>query len=353
MANTSLKKVSICIPVYNNLTQVKRCVSSILSQHYHDFQIIITDDSDNDEIGDYVRNLPLPVAYFKNEKKLGPIHNWNRALEEADSEYVKIFFSDDWFTDEDSLGKFVSLLEDNPEAGIAFSGSRQTPEQCLPDVNPDMTGKDWPEEYAASQRPTQRSDTIKRVQRFNQRFPDEQAVLAEQAASENQEEQPWERHASKAFIQNLKADWRNLFLGNQIGTPSAVIFRNTGVRFTPDSHWASDMFLYFDLLKQNPHFAYTEEPLICVGLSKNQYTHTFRDHDQRKLQDYLHMYEKYDLRESAACKQYLKEAFLLPYLQSPSVAEKCGLEKKAYAKELAAYFFDKKIMDYVRRIFRR
>ena len=325
MANTSLKKASICIPVYNNLTQVKRCVSSILSQHYHDFQIIITDDSDNDEIGDYVRNLPLPVAYFKNEKKLGPIHNWNRALEEADSEYVKIFFSDDWFTDEDSLGKFVSLLEDNPEAGIAFSGSRQTPEQQMPDAYPDSAGK----------------------------IPNEHAVLAGYAASENQEEQPWERHASKAFIQNLKADWRNLFLGNQIGTPSAVIFRNTGVRFTPDSHWASDMFLYFDLLKQNPHFAYTEEPLICVGLSKDQYTHTFRDHDQRKLQDYLHMYEKYDLRESAACKQYLKEAFLLPYLQSPSVAEKCGLEKKAYAKELAAYFFDKKIMDYVRRIFRR
>ena len=43
----------------------------------------------------------------------------------AQGTYIKIMFSDDWFTFSDSLGKLVELLDKNPNAVLAFSGSRQ------------------------------------------------------------------------------------------------------------------------------------------------------------------------------------------------------------------------------------
>ena len=43
----------------------------------------------------------------------------------ASGEYIKIMFSDDWFTDSKSLGAFVEMLDDNPDVMLAFCGSRQ------------------------------------------------------------------------------------------------------------------------------------------------------------------------------------------------------------------------------------
>ncbi len=294
-----MSRVSVCIPVYNNLSQVKRCVGSILEQDYGDYAIFITDDSDNDEIAGWIDQLKGrlrgegkrdPLRYEKNPERLGPVHNWNRVLAKANGEYVKLFFSDDWLNGPQALGRFVSMLDEHPEASLAFSGSRQTPE----------------------------------------------------------EGEPWERCASAEFIARLEEDYRNLFLGNEIGTPSAMICRNTGARFVPESDWASDMFLYFELLKENPRFAYTDKSLVCVGLAADQYTHTFREHDIRKLKDYLRMYERYGLGGSEACRDYLKNAFLLPWYQGPGTAAKYGFKRLPYLKELAAYFIDKKILDYIR-----
>ncbi len=288
-----MPKVSVCIPVYNNLSQVKRLLASLKQQSFRDFEIRITDDSDDNEIEEWIKSLSGErIDYLHNPEKLGPIHNWNKALEGATGEYIKLFFSDDWLNGPDALQEFVTLLDENPDAVLAFSGSRETPE----------------------------------------------------------EGEAWERCASDRFIEGLRADYRNLFLGNEIGTPSAMICRNVGARFTPDSHWASDMFLYFDLLKKNPGFAYTKKPLVCVGLAADQYTHTFRDHDKRKLEDYLRMYRNYGLKESEACRNYLKDAFLLPYYQPPKLAEECGFDRKAYGSELIRYFIDHKIVDYIRRL---
>ena len=292
-----MSRVSVCIPVYNNLAQVKRCVGSILQQDYTDYEIFITDDSDNEKISDWIEGLrdELPekrdvLHYRKNPERLGPVHNWNQALAMAEGEYVKIFFSDDWLNGTHALSRFVELLDKHPEASLAFSGSRQTPENG----------------------------------------------------------EPWERWASEEFVAGLKQDYRNLFLGNEIGTPSAMICRNVGARFVPESDWASDMFLYFELLRDNPRFAYTKDPLVCVGLAEDQYTHTFKERDIRKLRDYLRMYERYGLEASEACREYLKNAFLLPWYQGPGTAAKYGFKRLPYLKELAVYFIDKKILDYIR-----
>lgn len=119
------RKVSICIPCYNNVAEVKRLLDSIYCQDYTDFEVNISDDSTENATERLVREHYSGVNYFHNAKPYGHIFNWNAAIRMAQGTYIKIMFSDDWFTFSDSLGKLVALLDKNPNAALAFSGSRQ------------------------------------------------------------------------------------------------------------------------------------------------------------------------------------------------------------------------------------
>ena len=117
-------KVSICIPAFNNEPSVRRLLESIEKQDFKDYEVIITDDSDEDGIRKLAEEKEY-VDYYKNPQRLGAAANWNAAISRADGEYIKIMHHDDWFTAEDSLKEFVNLLDKHPEACLGFSGSRQ------------------------------------------------------------------------------------------------------------------------------------------------------------------------------------------------------------------------------------
>lgn len=280
-------KVSICIPSYNNADEVARLLESIYSQDFTDFEVNLSDDSTDDETECLVRDMFPGVNYRHNGRPCGHILNWNVPIREARGEYIKIMFSDDWFTDSKSLGKFVGLLDGNPDALLAFSGSRQ--------VMLDGQGADF-----------------------------------------------YDRCADSDFIEGLKADYRNLFLGNQIGAPSATIYRKGGAPalFDEKSNWASDMFLYFDILEKSPVSAYTEEPLVSIGVHEKQYTESFSEKDMRIYNDYRYMYTKYGLRESRACREYFLKKFIIKYGQGPREARKLGIGALPYMKYSFLEFAD-------------
>ena len=295
-----MPKVSICVPTYNNADEVKHLLESIYEQEYKDFEVNISDDSTNGEIAKVVNDYQEQygeeqIRYVHNEKRLGHIINWNAPIRMAKGEYIKIMFSDDWFTDCKSLGKFVTMLDENPEASLAFCGSRQVM----------LAGSN--------------AEGVKHL------------------AKENVKDS-YDRHASDAFIDGLRTDYRNLFLGNQIGTPSASIYRR-GTElsmFDEQSNWASDMFLYFELLKKSEKFAYTKEPLICVGVHENQYTETFSERDERIYNDYCYMYTKYQLQDSENCRGYFTEQFIIKYHKGLQEAKALGISSRLYWKKWLA-----------------
>lgn len=262
-------KVSICIPCYLHPECMERLLDSIEEQTFQDYEVVITDDSDTDVIEQVVKSraasFQKKIHYRHNEKRLGHIHNWNEAIRLANGQYVKIMFSDDWFTFPDSLQKMVSLLDANRDADLAFCGSRQV----------------------SSKR-------------------------------------SYDRAASDVFLTNLSKDYRTLFMGNEIGAPSAVIMRGKAAMFEDRSNWASDMFLYFNVFMKNPLFASTKEPLISIGESDEQYTYTFSEYDERKYKDYLLMFEMYDIKKNAECRAYFLREFLVPYKKGPFSAWKTG-----------------------------
>lgn len=281
-------KVSICIPTYNNVQDVKQVLESILEQTYTNFEVNITDDSTNMEIEDLLGTYTdKRIRYVHNEKKLGHIYNWNAAIRMATGDYIKIMFSDDWFSYTDSLARYVQLLVEDPKADFAFSSSMQV------------------------------SDT----------------------ASE-------ERHITEEFITSLTADYTRVFRGNQVGAPSGTIYRNNGILFDEKSNWASDLELYLQLLKHNPVFAYTRDPLISIGLHGEQYTHMFSEKDDRIFNDYLFMYEKFHLEKNEACKYFFLEEYILKFDKGGAMAKRCGNTIGEYWKARIPYLWQNKVMDY-------
>lgn len=275
-----MPKVSICVPAYNNADELDRLLKSIYTQNYTDFEINISDDSDNSDIEQLLKKYPN-VNYKHNKEPLGHIYNWNSAIKMSseESEYIKIMFSDDWFTNNNSLGEFVHMLDSNRECSLAFCGSKQV-------------------------------------------MLDEEGVF-------------YTRCAEDSFINSLRVDYMHLFLGNQIGAPSAVIYRrgNKLSLFDEKSNWASDMYLYFDILKNNPKFTFTREPLVSIGVHNNQYTQSFSKNDPRIYDDYKQMYEKYGLRESKACREYFTEKFIIKYNKGLDEAKAMGIETSIYHKK--------------------
>ena len=288
-------KVSICIPCYNNADEVERLLQSIYRQSYTDFEVNISDDSTSDETQALVNGCYPMVKYQRNQKPYGHILNWNAAIKMAEGAYIKIMFSDDWFTDRTSLGAYVALLDENPDAMLAFAGSRQVM----------LDGQDI------------------RVMRH---------VTAQHQTGY------YDRCADRDFIDRLKADYRNLFLGNQIGAPSAVIYRRGGelTLFDEQSNWASDMFLYFELLRKSPVFACTTKPLVSIGVHENQYTESFSERDLRIYQDYRYMYTKYQLQKSAACRDYFTEKFVIKYHMGCKEAKELGIGLNVWVRKWIA-----------------
>lgn len=294
-------KVSICVPTYNNALEVERLLQSVHRQNYTDYEVNISDDSTNEETAELIEWIRTEwswqdkLHYIHNEKPLGHIYNWNAAIKMAAGEYIKIMFSDDWFAERDSLEKMAALLDNNPQASMAFCGTMQ--------------------------------------------------VTLDAAGIENRDVKAYARAAGDWYTDRLAEDYRNLFLGNEIGAPSATLYRACGAVFDEKSNWASDMFLYFEILGKNPRFVYTKDPLVSIGIHQEQYTGMFLEKDIRKFNDMLYMYEKYKLRESEACRQYMLDQ-ILKFDQGWGIAKRCGIDRKQYIVRGLSWFWKNTVLGY-------
>lgn len=202
--------VSICIPTYNQVEYLKKCIQSILVQDYLDYEIVISDDSTNDTVKSYIDSLGLneKISYYRNSPSLGTPENWNHSISKAQGKYIKVLHHDDFFTETNSLAQFVSLLENNPKSDFGFS-----------------------------------------------------ATLV------------WNIKTNKKSIHTctlnqlakLKNEYHYLFFKNLIGAPSATIYRKEmAVKFDNTFKWLVDIDFYISALTKNNSVQYIEKPLICT-----------------------------------------------------------------------------------------
>lgn len=113
--------VSVIIPTFNRLEYFQVALQSALNQTYTNFEIIVTDDSTNDQVEQYIKQNPDDrIRYYKNAKQLGIALNIRIGITKATGHYFA-FLNDDDFWCETFLEKLISVARGQEKVGCIFS----------------------------------------------------------------------------------------------------------------------------------------------------------------------------------------------------------------------------------------
>lgn len=259
-------KVSICIPTYNQPDFLKIVLDSVVIQNFKDYEVVISDDSTNDEseklVAEY-KNKIQNLNYFRNVPSRKSPGSWNEAIKNANGEYIKVMHSDDWFADADALESFVKMLENDNKCDFAFSSA------YVCDIN----------------------QKVKFVHKVSDRK-----------------------------LAKLKASPTYLFGRNIVGAPSATIYRSSVINkyYDEKMKWVVDLDQYIRILQENNNFAYSPKPLVCTtdGAS-HQSSHSSVGLVEVELFEWLSLYQKF--RKTYDKIKY--RTFILIYIMF--ILEKC------------------------------
>lgn len=107
--------ISIAMCTYNGSRFVKEQLDSILNQTYNNFELIIVDDMSKDDtiniINKYVQK-DKRIKFFQNEKNLGFVKNFEKAISFCLGEYIALADQDDIWK-KDKLEVFLQEIKDN------------------------------------------------------------------------------------------------------------------------------------------------------------------------------------------------------------------------------------------------
>lgn len=94
-------KISIIVPIYNTEKYLNRCVDSILSQSFEDFELLLIDDGSKDKSGticdEYAKRDKRVRVFHKENGGVSPARNLG--LEQACGEWVAFVDADDEITE--------------------------------------------------------------------------------------------------------------------------------------------------------------------------------------------------------------------------------------------------------------
>jgi len=108
-------KFLIITPTHERPVELEKCITSVLSQKYKDFEVIIVNDSPAYDYSNFekrYKDLPK-ITYCKNKKNEGVNFSRNHALElikNKSGDYVIFLDDDDWLYP-DALEKINGILE--------------------------------------------------------------------------------------------------------------------------------------------------------------------------------------------------------------------------------------------------
>lgn len=233
------KKVSICIPAYQEGKFLRRLLESIEDQTFRDYEVIITDDSADESVRNVVKEFEKDdrITYIKNRGRLGSPRNWNECINHSSGEYVKLMHHDDWFAEKNALGEFVDMLESAPNSSFGFCST----------ISVD------------SQRKTRSINTFRKEQ-----------------------------------LDRLRRNPECLFNKVSIGSPSVTIYRrNVGLNFDDNLKYLVDFDFYMRVLNKTKKFVFNPKPLVCVTVnSTKQVTSKCMDNKRLIFFEYFHVFKK-------------------------------------------------------------
>lgn len=114
-------KVTFIVPCYKLAHLLPECISSILSQTYEDFEILIMDDASPDNTPEVAQSFVDPrLKYIRNNPNLGHLKNYNKGIQLARGEYIWLISADDRLRSPSVLERYVHLMDSHPKVGYVF-----------------------------------------------------------------------------------------------------------------------------------------------------------------------------------------------------------------------------------------
>jgi hypothetical protein len=126
--------ISVLLPFHNSGQYLAAAISSLLTQTFRDFEILLLDDGSTDKSRSVLSAFDDPrIKYLRSEQNLGLSRQLNIGLEQATGTYVARMDADD-ISVPSRLQKQYSFLEDHPEIGICGSYAQRFDEAGTRDI---------------------------------------------------------------------------------------------------------------------------------------------------------------------------------------------------------------------------
>ena len=142
---TPKTKVTVAIPTYNRSGLLKGALQSVLAQDYEDVRVIVLDNASTDDTETVVQSLAdSRVTFIRNETNVGPLVNWNRAIELNSSQYLNVLPDDDLMLP-GFIRESVTILDRHRNAAFSFTPARYVDVNRVPLENEFNHTQDMPE----------------------------------------------------------------------------------------------------------------------------------------------------------------------------------------------------------------
>ena len=115
-------RFSLIIPVYNAEKTLSRCLDSILSQDFDDYEVLCIDDGSKDS------SLKILEAYARRDSRIriicqpnsGPAAARNRGLDNAQGEWILFVDADDYLMANNVLGSLQNIISNQPNCELVY-----------------------------------------------------------------------------------------------------------------------------------------------------------------------------------------------------------------------------------------
>lgn len=118
MTATATPKVSVIVPVYNQLPYIRETVDSVLAQDHPNVELVLSDDGSTDGtseiLREYAEREPDRVVVVASERNTGIAGAFNRALDAHTGEYIAWLGGDDVMLP-GKLSRQVAVLQARPD----------------------------------------------------------------------------------------------------------------------------------------------------------------------------------------------------------------------------------------------
>ena len=132
--------VSIIMPSWNTGRFIEETIDSVIAQTYPNWELLIVDDCSTDNTDELVAKYKDDrIKYFKNENNSGAALTRNRAMREAQGEWIAFLDSDDLWTPE-KLEHQINFMKKNGY-NISFTEYEKIDEDSKP-LNIYVSGPD-------------------------------------------------------------------------------------------------------------------------------------------------------------------------------------------------------------------